>query len=103
MPIPEPEAALRSFVAPLPLDRQRAAWRSAASVRWQAYQDALDRDDHIAARRHARLVFANGMLQIEELGSTNGTSVNAETASPGRPQRLKSGAKLKIGEIDWIF
>lgn len=57
--------------------------------------------DSTVSRRHARLIFANGMLQIEDLGSTNGTSVNAETASPGRPQRLRSGAKLKIGEIDF--
>ena len=53
------------------------------------------------SRRHARLIFANGVLQIEDLGSTNGTSVNGEPALPGRLQRLQSGARLKIGEIDF--
>lgn len=57
--------------------------------------------DSTVSRRHARLIIANGVLQIEDLGSTNGTVVNGETATPGQPQRLQSGARLKIGEIDF--
>jgi adenylate cyclase len=57
--------------------------------------------DSTVSRRHARLVFANGVLQIEDLGSKNGTAVNGEMANPGQLQRLQSGARLKIGEIDF--
>ena len=57
--------------------------------------------DSTVSRRHARLVFDNGLLQIEDLGSTNGTAVNGEPADPGQLQRLQSGARLKIGEIDF--
>jgi class 3 adenylate cyclase len=52
------------------------------------------------SRRHARLIFAGGVLQVEDLGSTNGTSVDREEARPGNPQMLQAGVTLKIGEIE---
>jgi len=51
------------------------------------------------SRRHARLVLAAGVLQVEDLGSTNGTSVDGEPAPPGKRRPLQAGATLKIGEI----
>ena len=55
------------------------------------------------SRRHARLVLVGEALQIEDLGSTNGTSVNGAVLGPGAPVPLQAGAKLKIGEIELSF
>ncbi len=52
------------------------------------------------SRRHARLMFAGGTLQIEDLGSTNGTAVNGEAVLPGKPLPLQVGSTLKIGDIE---
>ena len=50
---------------------------------------ALDQSDFVlshstVSRRHARLLFTDGRLQIEDLGSTNGTAVDGEAAQPGQ-------------------
>jgi class 3 adenylate cyclase len=52
------------------------------------------------SRRHARLVFADGMLQIEDLDSTNGTWVDGTPARKGERHGVQSGITLRIGEID---
>jgi adenylate cyclase len=52
------------------------------------------------SRRHARLVLARNTLHIEDMGSTNGTSVNGTIMKPGMQQRLQTGARLKIGDIE---
>jgi len=52
------------------------------------------------SRRHARLVFAGDILRIEDMGSTNGTSVDGTKVHPTVPLPLQAGAKLKIGDIE---
>jgi adenylate cyclase len=53
------------------------------------------------SRRHARLrVAGNSKLQIEDMGSTNGTSVDDKAIEPGTSQPLEPGAKLRIGDIE---
>jgi adenylate cyclase len=52
------------------------------------------------SRRHARLVIAVNTLQIEDLGSTNGTSVDGAVVSAGALRPLQAGAKLRIGDIE---
>jgi adenylate cyclase len=52
------------------------------------------------SRRHARLVFADGGLQIEDLGSTNGTWVDGAPARPGKLHALQPGITLRLGEIE---
>jgi adenylate cyclase len=51
------------------------------------------------SRRHARVTMAGEALQIEDLGSTNGTVMNGSPLEPGRPVAVHSGAKLKIGDV----
>src|SRR5262249_16361255 len=51
------------------------------------------------SRLHARLLLADGALQIDDLDSTNGTSVAGELVLPGECRALQVGANLKIGEI----
>src|SRR5215203_3579872 len=48
------------------------------------------------SRKHARISRANGGLQIEDLGSTNGTYVNGERVTAPRP--IKAGDKIELGD-----
>jgi adenylate cyclase len=52
------------------------------------------------SRRHARLLIAANTLQIEDLGSTNGTSVDGAVVISGILQPLQAGARLRIGDIE---
>ena len=66
---------------------------------------ALDQSDFVlshstVSRRHARLLFTDGRLQVEDLGSTNGTAVDGEAARPGKPLALQAGSVLRIGDIE---
>jgi class 3 adenylate cyclase len=54
------------------------------------------------SRRHARLLLAGGVLQVEDLDSLNGTSVDGTTAPAGKRRSLQVGAKLKIGEVTLV-
>ena len=55
------------------------------------------------SRRHARLVLADSKLQIEDLGSTNGTSVDGADVAAGVRRPLEAGARLRIGDIELAF
>jgi class 3 adenylate cyclase len=55
------------------------------------------------SRRHARLVIADDILQIEDLGSTNGTAVDGAVVVAGTRQPLQAGVKLRIGDIELAF
>jgi adenylate cyclase len=54
------------------------------------------------SRRHARLAFAGDVLRIEDMGSTNGTSVDGAKAHPTVPLPLQAGSKLRIGDIELV-
>ena len=55
------------------------------------------------SRRHARLVLADNILQIEDLGSTNGTAVDGDVVAAGAHRPLQAGAKLRIGDIELVL
>ena len=55
------------------------------------------------SRRHARLSLAGDVLQIEDLGSTNGTSVNGKPASPGTCMPLQVGSRLRVGDVEFTI
>jgi adenylate cyclase len=52
------------------------------------------------SRRHARLLIAANTLQIEDLGSTNGTAVDGAVVNAGALRPLQAGARLRIGDIE---
>ena len=53
------------------------------------------------SRRHARLsVGRDNILQIEDVGSTNGTSINGERLTPWVRHPLAPGSTLKLGDIE---
>jgi adenylate cyclase len=54
------------------------------------------------SRRHARLRVAGEALQVEDLGSTNGTRVGEQQLKAGEPVALHAGTKLRIGDVDLL-
>jgi len=54
------------------------------------------------SRRHARLSIAGEALQVEDLGSTNGTAVNGTVLRAGAPVALHAGSKLRIGDVELL-
>lgn len=79
--------------------------------RWDADNGVfpdVDLDAHDAeakvSRRHARILYAEGKFQIEDLGSTNGTFVNrGRRLIPGTPQPLDSGDEVIVGKTFMRF
>lgn len=55
------------------------------------------------SRRHARLSLAGEALQVEDLGSTNGTAINGVALVAGAPVALHAGSKLRIGDVDLVI
>ena len=53
------------------------------------------------SRRHARLVLADAGLQIEDQGSTNGTSVNGAAVKAGAASAVRPGDRVRIGDIEF--
>ena len=57
-------------------------------------------DDSKASRRHARIVVDNGVVEIEDLGSSNGTLLNGK---PVTRRVLRGGDQLQIGKTVFTF
>ena len=55
--------------------------------------------DPSVSREHARLYVAGSVLHVEDLGSTNGTSINGRTLVPGQGERAGAGDELTIGSV----
>jgi len=53
-------------------------------------------DATTVSRRHARIIVAAGVATVEDLGSTNGTSVNG--AAITAPTGLKDGDEIALGK-----
>ncbi|MGH8431963.1 MAG: FHA domain-containing protein, partial [Solimonas sp.] len=54
------------------------------------------------SRRHARLSLTGNALQVEDLGSTNGTAVGGTKLGPGGPAALQTGSKLRLGDVELL-
>ncbi|NDH61013.1 MAG: adenylate/guanylate cyclase domain-containing protein [Alphaproteobacteria bacterium] len=54
------------------------------------------------SRRHARLSLAGEALQVEDLGSTNGTAINGTVLRAGSPAAIHAGNKLRIGDVELL-
>jgi pSer/pThr/pTyr-binding forkhead associated (FHA) protein len=52
------------------------------------------------SRRHARLVLAGEALQIEDQGSTNGTSVNGKAVTAGASAVIHPGDRIQMGDVE---
>ena len=57
-------------------------------------------DDKTLSREHARLFEGHdGVLYIEDLGTTNGTRVNGQQLQPGQAEPLRGDDTLQLGEV----
>jgi len=54
--------------------------------------------DRDVSRRHAHFLHSNGVVFVEDLGSSNGTRVNGERVEGRR--RIREGDLIQIGEYD---
>ncbi|HEU4403334.1 MAG TPA: cyclic nucleotide-binding domain-containing protein [Candidatus Polarisedimenticolia bacterium] len=56
------------------------------------------------SRRHAKIVVVDGAFQIsEEVGALNGTFVNGQRLTSGKPATIVSGDKVGLGMVSLIF
>lgn len=65
--------------------------------------DLAEHDRGIASRNHAIISLAAGTYQITDLGSTNGTFLNGTALPHHEPKNLRSGDRIKIGEVEIEF
>ncbi len=69
-------------------------------------RNAVGRDGDIAladprvSRKHAAITLDNGRLSLEDVGSTNGTTVNGEPLPPGQAVELHAGDKVAFGGFE---
>jgi hypothetical protein len=55
------------------------------------------------SRRHAILNLRNNQLEIQDLGSSNGTSVNGVRLEARRPRALRDGDEIILGKLKMRF
>ncbi len=60
-------------------------------------------EDSRISRRHAEVHSQDGVVSVEDLGSTNGTKVNDEALDPGEKRALASGDKVSLGGYELVF
>jgi serine/threonine protein kinase len=65
--------------------------------------DLAEHDRGIASRNHAIISRNGDYYTITDLGSTNGTLLNGTLLPHNKAQRLRSGDKIKIGEVEIEF
>ncbi len=57
--------------------------------------------DAFMSKQHAQLWWDGSAWWIHDLGSKNGVRINGSTrALPGRPQRLMSGSRIQLGDME---
>ena len=56
-------------------------------------------NDQFVSRYHAHLHWDGAVWWIEDLGSSNGTTVDGQICPPRDPRPLRSGASLKLGDM----
>jgi predicted component of type VI protein secretion system len=62
------------------------------------------RDDRQVSRRHVELLWMDGgLLHLRDLGSKNGTQLNAEALIPLREYPLADGDELTVAEFCFRF
>lgn len=65
--------------------------------------DLAEHDRGIASRNHAIISRNGDYYTITDLGSTNGTQLNGKPLGQHQATRLRSGDKIKIGEVEIEF
>lgn len=55
------------------------------------------------SRRHAKIYSASNVHYIEDMGSTNGTRVNAQPLQLGQKHRLRQGDRVAMGHCLFVY
>ena len=85
----------KSFVLNIPavaLSSSVALGRSPANAEFIIDHEAVSRE-------HVRLLYADGNLYTEDMGSTNGTLINGNPLNPHEPMALQDNDQLELGPI----
>jgi hypothetical protein len=96
-----PDSAGRKYAFDVALDRLMAQPQGMVIGR-SADQSELVVAHATVSRRHARLSLAGEALQVEDLGSTNGTAVNGTALGSGKPVAIHAGNKLRLGDVELL-
>ena len=59
--------------------------------------------DARASRRHAQITSENDELTLEDLGSTNGTTVDGQAVAQGETRKLTGGERLAFGGVEMVL
>jgi hypothetical protein len=59
--------------------------------------------DQFISRHHALLHWDGAVWWVEDLGSSNGTTVDGHICPPRDPQPIKGGASLQLGDMIFEF
>ncbi len=65
----------------------------------RAPDNSLVLDDEYISRWHALLIVENSHLQVQDLGSTNGTYLNGERLQSNKPTAVRSGQIIQVGIV----
>lgn len=113
-PVSAPSTASRRSVAPAPAAARgkKKTFRKAAVIEGDKKGQTLDLSDEVIIGRaekchlvledsyvsqmHARIFTRDGVVMVEDLGSTNGTYVNRRRITS--PTELQRGDRVKIGK-----
>jgi pSer/pThr/pTyr-binding forkhead associated (FHA) protein len=60
-------------------------------------------DDSYISGNHAEIVYKDGSFILTDLGSTNGTKLNGARLPPNRPEKLKNGDAITMGQTEYTF
>jgi len=69
----------------------------------RAGNDVVLSSDPFVSGRHAQITASAGVVQITDLGSTNGTFVNGTRLQPNVPTTLSDGDQLTIGQGVYVL
>lgn len=112
---PEPSEARKTRILDRPATIDGRGWLVALDGPRRGRMHVLDRerstigagagcevvlDDPAVSERHASVRYEDGVFQVTDLDSTNGTFVNDERVQKGS---LADGDRVRFGESEWIF
>lgn len=60
-------------------------------------------DGKYVSQRHAQIIKMNDKYYVEDLGSSNGTSVNDIRLAQGQSEPIEEGDVIKLGKIELTF
>jgi len=60
---------------------------------------SFDAENKGVSRRHSKFIYYNQVLRLEDLGSSNGTYINAQKLIPNQARLVRDGDEIRFGHI----